>query len=33
MRKCKNVKIIKDGLFFIERNGRIYDAQGQLVNH
>ena len=28
MRKCKNVKIIKDGLLFIERNGQIYNIIG-----
>ena len=29
--KCENVKIIKDGLLFIERNGRLYNAQGALI--
>ena len=31
MRKCKNMKIIKDGLLFIEKNGKIYNAQGAEV--
>lgn len=31
MQKCENVKIIKNGLLFIERNGRIYNANGKLV--
>ena len=31
MRKCKNMKIIKDGLLFIEKNGKIYNAQGAVV--
>jgi len=32
MRKCKNVKIIKNGLLFIERNGKIYTATGAQIN-
>ena len=27
----KSTKVIRNGILFIERNGRIYDARGQLV--
>lgn len=31
MRKCENVKILRDGQLFIERDGKLYNAQGVLV--
>lgn len=30
--KVPTTKYIYDGILYIERNGRIYDARGQLVN-
>jgi hypothetical protein len=29
--QVQSTKVIRNGILFIERNGRIYDAQGQLV--
>ena len=29
--QVQSIKVIRNGILFIERNGRIYDAQGQLV--
>ena len=31
MRKCENVKIMRDGVLYIERDGELYNAQGARV--